>query len=608
MSYHLQCVQCDKQWDEQKTSTRCLACGEALDVVFDYPAIRRRLNEYALRYAPLSAKKYLDFYPLNNTAKIISLDEGGTPLYRAREMNKLFGTENLFLKNESLNPTGVFKDRGSLVEITKALELKATAICVASTGNMAASVSAYAAKAKLPCYVLVPENTPLGKLSQTLAYGARLLQIRGGYTEATDLAAQIAQKFGYYLAGDYAFRGEGQKSIAFEIIEQLGWKSPDAVVVPVGCGTNLAAIWKGFQEFYTLGLIDKLPKMIAVQPEGCSTIVNAFLEKKSQAIFIAKPDTVASAVGIGRPLDDWKCLKALRDSGGTGINLTDEETLRAEQDLARLESTFVEPSAALPVAAIPHLLKKKILKPSDIIIAVVTGAGLKDPRTILKVLPSPPAVDATLPEVERFIKFKLYEMRGVAEDERKKKLWTKPPEASELHALIQKEFNVNLKEKHIQDILEAIRQFEEKGKTVAKKDLQHLIEDVLRGLTRQEKILSVEDFTIHTEKHRRPKASVRVKFFEEISEAESEGVGPVDAALNAIRKIIAKKDLLKPTLTDYQVSVDSAGTDATVEIKITMRDHEGNTVTATATSPDVIAASIGAFEKGYNLLYWRGRE
>jgi len=606
-NYTLRCVKCESDWDPKETTSRCLKCGEALDVIYDYEAIKNRLNEYVLRHAPPSALKYLDFYPLENVKNIISLNEGGTPLHHAQKLGEKFGLKNFFIKDESANPTGVFKDRGSLVEITKAKDLNAKAIVVASTGNMAASVSAYAAKADIPCYVLVPENTPIGKLSQTLAYGARLLQIRGGYTEATKLAAQMAKDYDFYLAGDYAFRGEGQKSIAFEIIEQLNWQAPDAVIVPVGCGTNLSAIWKGFKEFHLLGLISTLPKIIAVQPEGCSTIVNAFLEKKHKAIFIAKPETIASAVGIGLPLDDLKCLRALRESKGTGLNLTDQEILEAEQNLAKTESIFVEPSAALSVAAIPHLLHKKIIKSSDVIVSVVTGAGLKDPRTILRVLPSPPVVEPTAYEIGRFLKFKLYNFRSAVEDDQTKKLWEKEPKPAKLHTFIKKEFNIDLKKSHVAEVLNGIRGFKEKGKIITKKDLQSLVEDALRGLTKKENILTIEDFSIQVNKHERPQAEVKIKFFDQIFQSSSDGVGPVDAILSAIRKAIAKKDQLKITLTDYQVEVDSPGTDATVEIRMSMKDTKGNTATATATSPDVIVASINAFQKGYNILYWRGK-
>jgi len=240
--YKLVCISCGKEWDEKKTVTNCLSCSGPLDVIYDYEYIMERLNVYTLRHSSLSALKYLVLYPILDLTNIVSLEEGGTPLHKCRKLGEDFGLQNLYLKNEGTNPTGVFKDRGSLVEITKAKELGAKAVCVASTGNMAASVAAYSSVANLPCYVVVPEDTPIGKLAQTISYGAKVLQIRGTYSDAVELTIQMAKEHKFHLAGDYAFRREGQKSQAYEIVEQLGYNVPDYVVVPMGCGTNISTL------------------------------------------------------------------------------------------------------------------------------------------------------------------------------------------------------------------------------------------------------------------------------------------------------------------------------------------------------------------------------
>ncbi|MBI3002625.1 MAG: threonine synthase, partial [candidate division NC10 bacterium] len=305
-----------------------------------------------------------------------------------------------------------FKDRGSLVEISKAKERGAKAVCVASTGNMAGSVAAYASIAAITCYVLVPEGTAIGKMAQALSYGARLLQVRGTYTDAARLTEEMSREYGFYLAGDYAFRVEGQKSQAFEIIEQLDWRPPGALIVPMGCGTNLAAIWKGFKEFYELGLIDSLPRLIGVQPEGCQPIVSAFNQGRDTVIPVAKPSTVASAVSAGDPLDGVKALAALRESAGCALALTDAEILEAQQRLARLESIFVEPAGAIPIAALNALLTTGRIRPDEVVVCLGTGNGLKDPKSALKVLPSPAAIEPTLQEVDKFLKLKLYEIRA----------------------------------------------------------------------------------------------------------------------------------------------------------------------------------------------------
>jgi threonine synthase len=354
--YELFCIACDRRVREEESTTRCPACRSPLDVRYDYGYIRARLNRYSLRNSPIKAMKYLDFYPIENLDLVVSLDEGGTPLYPCRRLGEAAGYSRLYIKNEGANPTGVFKDRGTIVELAKAKEHGAKAICVASTGNMAASVAAYASIAMLPCYVLVPEGTAIGKMAQALSYGARLLQVRGTYNDAFRLTEEMSERYHFYLAGDYAFRVEGQKSQAFEIIEQLDWQVPAAVIVPMGFGTNIAAIWKGFKEFYSLGLTDRLPRLIGVQPEGCSPIVSAFNRGEERIVPVERPNTICSALAAGDPSDGVKALRAIRESGGCALTVSDGEILESQQRLARLESIFVEPAGALPIAALQPLL------------------------------------------------------------------------------------------------------------------------------------------------------------------------------------------------------------------------------------------------------------
>ncbi|MBD3360501.1 threonine synthase, partial [Candidatus Peregrinibacteria bacterium] len=398
--YTLKCIKCGAEFDEHQTATTCLKCEGALDVIYDYDYIKQRLNLYALKNSPISALKYLTFYPIINLEKIITLNEGGTPLHHCRNLSKKYKIKNLYIKNEGANPTGVFKDRGTLVEVTKALEMGASAVCLASTGNMAASVSAYCTIAKIPCYVLVPEGTPIGKLAQTLSYGSRIIQVRGTYSDCAGLAVEMAEKHGFYLAGDYVFRLEGQKSQGYEIAEQLGWKSPDYVIVPMGCGTNLSAIWKGFKELKKLNLIDNLPKLIGVQPDGCNVIVKAFKSRNKKITPLNKPDTICSAVAAGDPLDGKKAIKALTESKGSVVQLSDETTLETEQLLAKEEAIFVEPSGALAIAALEALTKKKFFKKDDTVVCVATGNGLKDPKSAIKNIPDPPTIDPDIKEVD----------------------------------------------------------------------------------------------------------------------------------------------------------------------------------------------------------------
>ncbi len=403
-NYVLVCTSCKKRNDEKQSLNLCRYCGEALDAVFDYKKIKSRLNVYDLQNTAISTRKYLDFLPINDLQKIISLQEGGTPLYHAEKLGKKFGMKNLYVKNEGANPTGVFKDRGTLVEITKARELGVKAVIVASSGNMGASVAAYSAKAGLPCFVLMPQGTPLGKVVQVLEYGARVIKIRGEYVDCLYLTHKLAPHHGFYLAGDYVFRREGQKTAAYEICEQLEHTAPDAVIVPTGVGTNLSAIWKGFNEYFRFGLITKLPRMIAVQAQGAAVLVEAYEKHKKSYKPWKKTETICSAVAVADPIDGKLALKAVYDSDGTMIAVSDDETLKMQKKLASSEAIFCEPSSALAVAAVPHLLKKNLIGKKETVVLVATGNGLKDPMTSLGSLPTPPTLEADFKVVSRDIK------------------------------------------------------------------------------------------------------------------------------------------------------------------------------------------------------------
>ena len=606
--YELYCIVCGKTCAELESSTRCPSCGKPLAVRYDYTYIRSRLNRYSLKTSPIKALKYLDFYPILNLDLVVSLDEGGTPLYRCHRLAKELGFTQLYIKNEGLNPTGVFKDRGTLVEITKAKEQGAKAICVASTGNMAGSVAAYASIAGLPCYVAVPEGTPIGKMSQALSYGARVLQIRGTYNDAASLAEQMSQRYKFYLAGDYAFRVEGQKSQAFEIVEQLEWQAPSVVIVPMGCGTNIAALWKGFKEFYEMGLISSLPRMIGVQPVGCEPIVAAFNQGRDEIVPVQKPESVASALMAGDPLDGLKALAVLRESGGCALSLTDDEILQAQQQIARQESIFVEPSGAIPVGALMPLLTSGRVRGDESVVCLATGNGLKDPKAALRVLPSPATIDPSMQEVEKFLKLRLYEIRAAGAKNGDKNLFEQAPPLAEVTSRVRQELGVKLTSEYAGKVRSLIEEFVKKGKPITKADLQYIVEHVLKGLSDHKPVLAVEDFKVSTSLHAQAEASVWVLFDGENVEASGAGVGPVDAVISALKQAALTRGRLFFELIDYNVEISSPGTDASVETTIVMKDAEGNRVVATGTSPDIIVASVNAFVDGYNLLWARQKK
>ncbi|MFA5820761.1 MAG: threonine synthase [Candidatus Gracilibacteria bacterium] len=603
--YTLRCISCHTAYDEHDTCTTCKKCGDPLDVIYDYDYIKQRLNIYALKNSPISALKYLALYPILNLEKIISLNEGGTPLHHCRNLTKRYGIKNLYIKNEGANPTGVFKDRGTLVEVTKALEMGAKAVCLASTGNMAASVAAYCSVAKIPCYVLVPEGTPIGKLAQTLSYGARIIQVRGTYSDCAKLAEETAHRHKFYLAGDYVFRLEGQKSQAYEIAEQLGWKAPDYLVCPMGCGTNLSAIWKGFLELKKLGLIDNLPRLIGVQPEGCNVIVKAFKTKKLKFIPQTKPNTICSAVAAGNPLDGKKVLKALYDSHGTVVELNDDEVLETEQLIAREEAIFVEPSGALPMAAVARLTAKKFFKKNDVVVCVATGNGLKDPKSAIKILPDPPTIDPSINEVDAYLKQKLYNLKSESTRNKQEVLWTRIPESGHLRKIIHNRFGIDLKPGILKSVFKTLRAYETKGKQITKQDLQNIIEESLDEYDSHNKFLEIIDFETKTSKYNSAEASIKLRYGDRMLTGQAKGVGTVDAIITALKSSIKEHDKIHITLTDYSVEIFTGGVDAAVKVVMTAVDKLGNKVIAQATSPDVIVASVNAFEKCYNFLYYK---
>jgi len=605
--YALECIGCGRAVSERESRTRCPACRQPLDVRYDYAYIRSRLNRYSLRTSPVKALKYLDFYPVLNLDLVVSMNEGGTPLYRCRRLAERLGLRHLYLKNEGANPTGVFKDRGSLVELTKAKELGAKAVCVASTGNMAASVAAYASVAELPCYVLVPEGTAIGKLAQALSYGARLLQVRGTYTDAARLTEEVSDRHGFYLAGDYAFRVEGQKSQAFEILEQLDWQAPAAVVVPMGCGTNIAAIWKGFKEFYELGLVERLPRIIGVQTDGCAPIVAAFLQGTDRVPAVEKPVTVCTAVAAGDPVDGRKALQAIRESGGCAVALSDADILTAQQDLAHQESIFVEPAGAIPVAALGALVTTGRLRADEVVVCLATGNGLKDPRAALRVLPSPATIDPSLGEVEKFLKLKLYEIRAAGAREGDRSLFTDVPAQAVVVETVRDELGVRLTAAYARRVTGLVADFVRKGKRITKADLQYIVETVLKAMSEAAPVLQVKDFQVTTFLKGQAEAKVWILLDGEEVQSAATGVGPVDAVVMALQRAAESRHKLFFALVDYQVEINTPGTDASVETTITMQDADRNRVVATGTSPDIIVASVQAFVEGYNMLWARQR-
>lgn len=347
---------------------RC-ECGSAVDAEYDYKSIQKViLRDEFMRYMP-THWKYWAFMPVKDLSKKITMGEGGTPLLENKRLGK---NGRLLIKYEAANPTGSFKDRGSSLEITKALEFKKRKVALASTGNMGASIAAYAAFAGLECTVFIPDMVGREKVTQIKAYGAETIIVRGDYSAAMKQAEEyVSSHSDSFLTGDYPWRSEGTKTVGFEIADQLYWHVPEYVVVPVGNGTLIWSIYEAFRELSLVGITDKIPRMIGVQVENCAPVVHAWENELSEIIPVRNPDTVATAIACGEPIDGLAALRAIRDSGGFAIKVSDEEALSARNILAK-NGIFVEPSGAVAYAG---FLKNEL---SGTVVCLATGHGLKD--------------------------------------------------------------------------------------------------------------------------------------------------------------------------------------------------------------------------------------
>jgi len=332
--------------------------------------------------------KYKKYLPVTERTPIITLKEGNTPLIRADNLSQAIGVGlEIHLKYEGTNPTGSFKDRGMTMAVSKAIEDGSKAVMCASTGNTSASAAAYSVQAKLDCVVLVPEGSiALGKLSQALMHGAKVVAVQGSFDDALRLVRSITNKYPITLVNSLnPYRIEGQKTGAFEICDVLG-RVPDYHAIPVGNAGNITAYWKGYKEYKSAGIIDSLPKMIGFQADGAAPIVRGRI--------IKNPQTIATAIKIGNPAS-WKFAEAARDeSGGLIDTVTDDEILEAYKMLAQLEGIFVEPASAASVAGVIKLSKSSYFHKGDCIVCILTGHGLKDPDRAIATAEKPLSVPA----------------------------------------------------------------------------------------------------------------------------------------------------------------------------------------------------------------------
>lgn len=379
MSYvrGLKCRECGRTYPIAPVHV-CEFCFGPLEVDYDYAAIKRVIGRRRIEAGPRSIWRYKDLLPVDSTDPV-DLGTGYTPLVRSRNLARELGLERLYIKNDTLNPTYSFKDRVVSVALTKAREFGFTTVACASTGNLANSVAAHAARAGLPSYVFIPADLELGKVLATAVYGPNLVAVEGNYDDVNRLCAEIAGEFGWAFVNVNVrpYYAEGSKTLAFETAEQLGWRAPDHVVVPVASGSLLTKIRKGFAEFARVGLIDETPVRVSgAQAAGCSPVAEAFKAGREH-IRPVKPATIARSLAIGNPADGYYAIKAATETGGVIEDVTDDELVAGIELLARTEGIFAETAGGVTIAVLKKLVESGRVEPSETTVAYVTGVGLK---------------------------------------------------------------------------------------------------------------------------------------------------------------------------------------------------------------------------------------
>jgi len=378
------CTNCHYKFSLKESIYTCKRCDGVLEVYIN--DLQDRLEKFKdWKRRPLSVWRYIPFLP-DLTIEPVTLNEGGTILLKSERLAEELKVKNLYIKFEGQNPTGSFKDRGMTIGVSKAKEMGHKMVICASTGNTSSSLAAYAAKGNLLCIVIVPaKKVALGKLAQAIIYGAKIVMLEGSFDQALKIVLELCSKYKdiYLLNSVNPYRLEGQKTAAFEICEQLG-DSPDVVILPVGNAGNISAYWKGFKEFYNVGFIKNLPRMIGIQAHGASPIVKAVKKGEREIERVLHPETIATAIRIGSPVNWRRALNSIYESKGYAESVSDDEIILAQRELAKKEGLFVEPASAASIAGLKKLLEDGFIDKDERIVCVATGHGLKDPDIVLK--------------------------------------------------------------------------------------------------------------------------------------------------------------------------------------------------------------------------------
>jgi threonine synthase len=401
----LRCRECGREFSINPIHV-CEFCFGPLEVVYEYERIKAHLDREKIETRPRTMWRYRELLPLEN-GPTVGLNVGFTPLIRSEGLSKALGIRELYLKNDAVNyPTLSFKDRVVSVAISKAKEFGFRTVACASTGNLANSVAALAAASGLESFVFIPFDLEQGKILGTLIYGTNLIGIRGSYDEVNRLCSEVAENYGWAFVNINIrpFYAEGSKTFGFEIAEQMGWKTPRHVVVPMAGGSLITKIWKGFKELERIGLLDEVNTRIhGAQASGCNPIVAAFKEGIDW-VKPQKPKTIAKSLAIGNPADGYYALKTIRETGGSADDVTDAEIIEGMQLLARTEGIFTETAGGVTVAVTKKLVEHGTIPRDESVLISITGNGLKTQEAVQDRVGRPAIIEAKFSEFERIFK------------------------------------------------------------------------------------------------------------------------------------------------------------------------------------------------------------
>ncbi len=393
---YAQCVKCGKIYEATPNLTNC-QCGGILDIIYDYDYIKTVLTKEKLAARrDNSMWRYRELLPVEEDTPNTPLRVGWSPLYEADTLAKQLGIKKLYVKDDGINPTASLKDRASAMAVAKAREAGAKVIACSSTGNAASSLAGNAAAAGLKTYIFVPSRAPKGKVAQLMTFGATVISVQGSYEETFELSKQAIDKWGWYNrnAAINPYLSEGKKTVALEIMEQLDWKAPDYIAISVGDGCTIAGLWKGLKDLYAIGFIDKLPRLISAQAEGCCPLNRAI--ETGEPWHPMEENTLADSIAVGVPRNADKALMAIRESNGLAVNVSDEEIMAAQKLLGRTCGVFGEPAGVTGAAGLKKLCEQGKIPADATVVSVVTGNGLKDVANAIKACGEPISIPSDM--------------------------------------------------------------------------------------------------------------------------------------------------------------------------------------------------------------------